>query len=1043
MREAACLLVVLCMFVSAEAAVVVHFDFNAPKNTVETWEYADLSGNGHHANEAGTFYNYNGDLSQYADLQEDIGGSRGGVYAYRWALETDYDASLLVDPKIDGQYIQGSGAGAWDNNRLNLISAPTVAADAGITIALWVNPETDHVTQRAAGANADFAHLVVLGAYGDNPIATIELEANKHIHGWIEGDGADTQYEITGTGSVAADTWTHIAITYDRVNNVATTYINGEVDSTTAIPGVGDGVLAFAGCTAGGGLLTSHYETFLGMMDDIIIYDEVLTQEQILAIVNSSIEVAHAPDPYNGENLVGVNAVLHWQAPLVYVPSGYNVYVDPNELAVQNASPNSIGLFYKVLNQAGTTANLGSNLDYNTAYYWRVDALDVDDTYEGSVWEFTTQVSNHLTGDINKDGEVSLTDVAILSAQWLNIGSGWQANADESLKVDFIDYAKISSEWYERTAEDIFYNTKSLENWAIVDEGIIDGPSDWNVVGHELVELSNVYGPNSLATDNREGSYIYWKDPKSLLWQDYQFSVSLRSTDNDGIGVIFRYRDDNNYYKFDMDSQRGFRKLFKVYNGVETTIANVSEGYVPGQQMQLSVNVHGDRIDVLLDGVDVFPSARLGITDSDIPSGTVALYNWGNASTYFDDFLIHITRVKTVLATDDSYQADQNTTLEVTSGGVLCNDIVAHGSLTANLVEPCEHGNLTLNVDGTFTYTPAPDYVGLDSFVYEAVADNQDTDQAIVTIRIRSDAEFSIIVLPDTQNYSTTHPEIATSQTQWIVDNKDNFNIAFVLHEGDFTNYNSITEWDNADASMSVLDGNVPYVVVVGNHDDTGTGGAADVRDVSLFNQYFPVSRFDSLPQFGGVYEPGRMENSYHYFTAGGIDWLVLALEFGPRNEVLDWANQVVASHPHRRVIILTHNYMYSDDTLVGPGDLWNPHDYGQCIGATGPDACNDGEEMWVNFVKLHGNISFVFSGHTLNDGTGTLVSTGDNGNKVYQMLANYQFEANGGNGYLRIVTFCPDQQKVTVETYSPYLDQYRTEPDQQFEFLNVDLTTP
>ncbi len=224
---------------------------------------------------------------------------------------------------------------------------------------------------------------------------------------------------------------------------------------------------------------------------------------------------------------------------------------------------------------------------------------------------------------------------------------------------------------------------------------------------------------------------------------------------------------------------------------------------------------------------------------------------------------------------------------------------------------------------------------------------------------------------------------------------------------------------------------------------DSVAVGTADVRDVSLFNQYFPVSRFDSLPQFGGVYEPGHMENSYHYFAAGGIDWLVLALEFGPRNEVLDWANQVVANRPHRRVIIVTHNYMYSDDTRVGPGDLWNPHDCGLCIGVTGPDACNDGEEMWATFVKLHENISFVFSGHILNDGVGILVSTGDNGNKVYQVLANYQFEANGGNGYLRVVTFYPDQQKVTVETYSPYLDQYRIEPDQQFEFLNVDLTTP
>jgi hypothetical protein len=300
--------------------------------------------------------------------------------------------------------------------------------------------------------------------------------------------------------------------------------------------------------------------------------------------------------------------------------------------------------------------------------------------------------------------------------------------------------------------------------------------------------------------------------------------------------------------------------------------------------------------------------------------------------------------------------------------------------------------------------------------------------------------KFSIVLLPDTQNYSTYYPAIYDSQTQWIVDSKDELNIAFVLHEGDVTNYNTAYEWDNADDAMSILDGNVPYVIAVGNH-DTGCGGSSNTRDNSLFNQYFPASRFDNLV---GTFEPNHMENSYHYFTAGGIDWLILALEFGPRNEALDWANTVVTSHPNRRVMVVTHNYMYSDDTRVGTGDFWNPHYYGLCIEVSDPnEVCNDGEEMWTNFVKLHENISFVYSGHILNDGVGTLVSTGDYYNSVYQMLANYQFLANGGNGWLRILTFYPEQQKVTVETYSPYLDQYNTAPDQQFEFLNVDLTTP
>ncbi len=290
---------------------------------------------------------------------------------------------------------------------------------------------------------------------------------------------------------------------------------------------------------------------------------------------------------------------------------------------------------------------------------------------------------------------------------------------------------------------------------------------------------------------------------------------------------------------------------------------------------------------------------------------------------------------------------------------------------------------------------------------------------------------FTIAVLPDTQRYSQSYPAIFTSQTQWIANQKARHNIVFVLHEGDITNNNNTTQWRNADASLSLLDGIVPYALALGNH-DIGPSGSANNRDTML-NTYFPISRFQNLPTFGGVYEPGKLDNSYHLFDAGGMDWLILAFEFGPRDPVLDWANKVVADYPNRNVIVVTHNYMNYDDTLVGPGDSYNPHNYGV---ASQPGGVNDGEEMWDKFVRLHPNISFVFSGHILNDGKGRLVGTGDNGNKVYQVLANYQMLPNGGNGYLRLVEFDPSQQKVRFKTYSPYLDQHLRDIQNEFEFV-------
>ena len=51
---------------------------------------------------------------------------------------------------------------------------------------------------------------------------------------------------------------------------------------------------------------------------------------------------------------------------------------------------------------------------------------------------------------------------------------------------------------------------------------------------------------------------------------------------------------------------------------------------------------------------------------------------------------------------------------------------------------------------------------------------------------------------------------------------------------------------------------------------------------------------FEKMPTFGGVFEAGKLDNSFHLARIGKRDWIVLALEIGPRDEVVRWANQVL-----------------------------------------------------------------------------------------------------------------------------------------------------
>jgi hypothetical protein len=63
----------------------------------------------------------------------------------------------------------------------------------------------------------------------------------------------------------------------------------------------------------------------------------------------------------------------------------------------------------------------------------------------------------------------------------------------------------------------------------------------------------------------------------------------------------------------------------------------------------------------------------------------------------------------------------------------------------------------------------------------------------------------------------------------------------------------------------------------------------------------------------------------------------------------------------------------------------------------------------------------------------GRLESTRPDGTTVHQILANYQMQPLGGGGYLRLLEFSPAERRVRVRTYSPYLNQFKTDPDNDF----------
>lgn len=127
------------------------------------------------------------------------------------------------------------------------------------------------------------------------------------------------------------------------------------------------------------------------------------------------------------------------------------------------------------------------------------------------------------------------------------------------------------------------FDDGNFDGWSIIDEGPLEGPSDWQVVNGALVQASNITstqqdvgggisrsafsvegdGPNIL----RDGTYALWNDPAALAWSDYVFEATLTPNDDDGIGLLFRYTDAQNYYKLESDAQTGLIMLTRHLDG--------------------------------------------------------------------------------------------------------------------------------------------------------------------------------------------------------------------------------------------------------------------------------------------------------------------------------------------------------------------------------------------------------------------------------------------------------------------------------------------
>ncbi len=192
--------------------------------------------------------------------------------------------------------------------------------------------------------------------------------------------------------------------------------------------------------------------------------------------------------------------------------------------------------------------------------------------------------------------------------------------------------------------------------------------------------------------------------------------------------------------------------------------------------------------------------------------------------------------------------------------------------------------------------------------------------------------------------------------------------------------------------------------------------------------------RTSAFPWYGGWHgqeagDPRQNKDNYELFSAGGLDFLILHLEYRHAGRTRSSGpTRLSTQYPDRRVIICTHAFLNTSNTR--PTSPVRPDRRDSAL-----------QIVWTQLVKPNCNVFIVVNGHY--PGEGRRTDLNDCGDPVHQVLTDYQSRANGGDGWLRYYTFKPTENKIYAYTYSPSrlggAGEFETDASSQFT-LDYDM---
>ena len=336
-----------------------------------------------------------------------------------WELD-DGSGSTAADSSVNGytgtlmgepNWVSGKVGGALEFN-----GGSDYVVVNGCYGVLGNGPATSTAWFKAPASEAGtwFRDIVTWGTNVDSDVGRWELTLN---YGRLFLGMAGGFVKVDRV--IADDQWHHVAaVLPDKVNATMgdiKLYIDGDLQSVYAnnptkvvnIHGPDDANGIFNDVYIGWYAEGKSSAYWLGLIDEVRIYDRALTDAEIVTVMEYAGQLAGNPFPADGQRSVSRNVVLSWSSGID--ANSHDVYFGTDVNAVTDANTSSSE--YKG-NRDSNSYSSGT-LDFETTYYWRIDEVNGLNVWKGMLWRFST--GGRATDPYPADGATAVPGEKFLS----------------------------------------------------------------------------------------------------------------------------------------------------------------------------------------------------------------------------------------------------------------------------------------------------------------------------------------------------------------------------------------------------------------------------------------------------------------------------------------------------------------------------------------------------------------------------------------------------------------------------------------------------